>query len=100
MTTKWTPGPWNWDAGDIGAEASQPYCNVFTDDETIIATVNDRFNRQQGRANARLMAAAPELVEALADAVEALEYMERNRLHINPPTLDRSRALMARINGD
>lgn len=61
-----TPGPWEWDAGDIGAEYSVPYSDIFKDaGEIIIASFND--NIPEGRANARLIAAAPDLLEALED---------------------------------
>ena len=60
----WTPGPWLWDAGDIGEECSDPYSDIYAaDGETTIAEFNDRI--PEGRANANLMAAAPDLYEAL-----------------------------------
>lgn len=63
-----TPGPWEWDAGDDGTDYSHPYCSVSTDGgNLIIAEVNDRFDREAGRANAALIAAAPELLAALTD---------------------------------
>lgn len=61
-----TPGPWEWDAGDIGQDYPAPYCNVFVDaGNLIIAQVNDRFSREIGHANARLIAAAPDTAAKL-----------------------------------
>ena len=74
---KHTPGPWTWDAGDIGTDMSEPYCEVVKDD-LLIASVNDRFDRDEGRANARLIAAAPALLEACRRALPELEFDARH----------------------
>ena len=75
--SKHTPGPWQTDQ----AEHDAPYqdirihagkgsiCSVWIDD----APLHD-YNAEQ-RANARLIAAAPELLEALRTAVDHLEGM-------------------------
>ena len=63
---KWTPGDWQRDYGDIGDDSSRPYCVVHVNDgEIILADVNDRFDQEQGRANARLFASAKALYRAL-----------------------------------
>ena len=60
--SKHTPGPWDWDAGNLGIEVPVPYCEVVAQNgELTIAHVNDIFNKTEGRANARLIAAAPEV---------------------------------------
>lgn len=68
MTTQHTPGPWTTDEDDhdapyqdikIKAGNHRTVCTVWIDD----APVRD-FNAEQ-QANARLIAAAPELLEAL-----------------------------------
>lgn len=73
-----TPGPWTDNKKDHG-EPYQPIdingrfhhvCTIWIDD----APVED-FNREQ-RANAHLIAAAPELYEALVSAVELLSSAE------------------------
>lgn len=81
--TPWTPGPWSW-----GEDYSYPYCDVFIDDETIIAEV------PSGPANARLIAASPELVEAL----EGL--LNENDMAGWAAKVTSARALLARIRGD
>lgn len=65
-----TPGPWEWDAGDVGIEYAARYCQVYIDGgNTIICEVNEKpdgdSNRKEGHANARLIAAAPDLLMAL-----------------------------------
>lgn len=93
-----TPGPWSWDAGDIGNEYSIPYCDVFagSGDDFIIASVNDRFDRTQGRANARLIAAAPDLLEALEDAVRWFEAYVGDADHGRAFDLTRAKAVIAK----
>ena len=56
--TEHTPGRLLWDQGDIGAETPHPYCDIYTDDETIIAQVNDCIGKALGAANARRLCAA------------------------------------------
>lgn len=65
-----TPEPWEWDAGDTGADASIPYCDVFKDaGNIIIASVNDRI--EGGRKNAAFIAAARTELPAALDEIEA-----------------------------
>ncbi len=70
MTAKWTPGPWVKDRrGDLrGSDGKQ----VGTWDAGIAWVSRD----DEAEANARLMAAAPELLEALK---ACLEWMEETR---------------------
>ncbi len=107
--SKWTPGPWATDE----TEHEVPYqairilgknrgiCSIWMDD----APVHD-FNAEQ-RANARLIAAAPELVEALEVITKRMEqdYTEvpcadQSVGAALPPELYTARALLARINGE
>jgi hypothetical protein len=56
---------------------------------------------EEATANASLIAAAPEMAEALADLIEVVDYIERTYgSRINPPTLNKARAILARINGN
>jgi hypothetical protein len=64
MNTKHTPGPWRTDVSD---PAFVNY-DVRTDD-TIICTMGIEMPTEEEAANARLIAAAPELLEALEDLV-------------------------------
>jgi len=67
---KHTPGPWEWDCGIIPPDGPGRYADIYKDGgDLIIATFNDQI--AEGHANARLIAAAPDLLEALklADAM-------------------------------
>jgi hypothetical protein len=62
--SKHTPGPWTYDSGIIPPDGPGRYSTVSTyDGDTDIAEVNDLI--AQGSANAKLIAAAPDLLEAL-----------------------------------
>ena len=67
MTTKYTPGPWNFQPCD-------EYVNCFDvlcEEDYYVATTHDgvRGDKNAG-ANARLIAAAPDLLEALQNIAE------------------------------
>lgn len=57
--TKFTPGPWKWDGDHIAR------FDVYQDERGIIATLDPWGHLEETKANARLMAAAPELYESL-----------------------------------
>lgn len=63
-----TPGPWEWAAGIIPPDGPGRYSDIYVLDEDrepiILAEFNDSIS--EGRANACLMTAAPELREAVA----------------------------------
>jgi len=65
MKTTHTPGPW---------ATNQLYSKVLADDKEICEVgVNshvEEFNYEEYKANAKLIAAAPELLEALQNLVE------------------------------
>jgi len=75
MNTKHTPGPWT-----IGDENNQ-HVEICIGDAVANLERQDRyglhmvFSREEMRANARLIVAAPELLEALCDMVS-----DRNEL--------------------
>ena len=72
MNTKYTPGPWkSWNIG-LGPKSKGPYTFPLGRDPDIAA------------ANARLIAAAPEMLEALKLAQYAFECALQNRGYINP----------------
>lgn len=58
-----TPEPWE------AKESNLNYYNVLDSSNTIVAEVRKTF--KHAAANARLIAAAPELLEALQDLVKA-----------------------------
>lgn len=86
----WTPGPWR--RGGLHISAF-----VIVPQGTETHPVADVY----AEANARLIAEAPAMAEALEDMVEALSFVERRYgTRINPPTLDKARAILLRIRGD
>lgn len=60
MTTKHTPGPWNLSANEDG----RTYVEASNDTADDIAALLMDHDQQQNAANARLIAAAPDLLAA------------------------------------
>ncbi|ENM3040138.1 hypothetical protein AB7A53_005420 [Pseudomonas aeruginosa] len=65
----YTPGPWDYWSGYNPVDELE--AQITTEDGDIVIA---SYNRQipEGEANAKLLAAAPELLEALEDAVNRL----------------------------
>lgn len=73
---KHTPGPWSWDSGVVPPDGPGRYSDIYVDDgDKIIASINEfpESSPEEGKANARLIAAAPDMYEALKLFDEALE---------------------------
>jgi hypothetical protein len=75
METKFTPGPWSWsEPSGAGIEVRGPYKGetrlLFSD---IWRQFPEPAWDEEMRANARLIAAAPSMFEALIDCRRALE---------------------------
>jgi hypothetical protein len=91
MTTKYTPGPWeyNWNATRWVIDSAPAHAIACT-----------AGYEPENKANARLIAAAPELVEALRGFVDgAGEICDPDVLLIDARTYETARALLARIDG-
>ena len=73
MKTKHTPGPWNADWATGLRNGSQQVIEWFVrsdgDDVSIAADIVNPANGLPSESNARLIAAAPELLEALQELV-------------------------------
>lgn len=110
MSNQHTPGPWafsqNAQYGDTRFYVAQadgaPYTPHYSDVATLIAeTVNDERKSIQ-EANARLIAAAPELLEALKMGVaETMDYIKLNNLTgaENNHWIVKARAAIAKATG-
>ena len=79
MEAKYTPGPWKIGGVVDGAEMSNA---TVTASNRIVADVGFESN---GSANARLIAAAPEMLEALEDIVQ---QFERTRIMVGTDLAD------------
>lgn len=94
--TQHTPGPWDYD-GYVIDENDRVIADVF---------INDDENWQERNSNGRLIAAAPELLDALKELVESagwLFYSIHRGTMDKPmrgwPDLTRARAAIAKATG-
>lgn len=99
MHSKHTPGPWDVDEGDKSTiyelDAANPIAEVFSD-----------RSAEENEANARLIAAAPELLDALTALLDEAEDVfvcmadatgiDRHNL---PPQFAAARAAIAKAEG-
>ncbi len=92
MSEQHTPGPWS----------AMPYersVAIFSDDAYIAAVYDGpQIDRDQRLANARLMAAAPELLAALQAVWEAYEEGYETE-ELTPAVADKVHAAIARATG-
>src|SRR6478736_7469534 len=99
-----TPGPWAWDAGAIPPDGPGRYADIYVLDEDrepiILAEFNDSL--AEGRANARLIAAAPCLLKALKQARQDLigcGFVPPSEKGSGDPEINRIDAVIARTQG-
>jgi hypothetical protein len=94
---KWTPGPW--DASRNVTDQNNCPCVIDGNDLVVAVALDDGKELDECDANARLIAAAPEMAELLVECEEILARMDTLR-HICPefPALDKIRAILEMIN--
>jgi hypothetical protein len=103
MNTKHTPGPWHIGSGGV----------IFADhndqpDAVTVANIPERLstemshyaNNAAAMSNARLIAAAPDLLNALGIAVATIQRLERHAPGSQNGTLDVARAAIAKATGE
>ena len=99
MTTKHTPGPWYVGSGTYEGRNIYSVASVTDDDgftyQPIVASAEDD-GIDCWDANARLIAAAPDLLEALKDMVDLVELM----CPFDGPQQRKARAAIARATGE
>lgn len=97
MTTKHTPGPWM----PHGGKPRDGYC--FIGDATPtgwpVALVSDRVATGEAEANARLIAAAPELLAALQAMVDNYVDTYGDEGDDAPGSIKTARAAIAKARG-
>lgn len=94
MTTSHTPGPWYtgepfaaFEGGTLRFHISQaegaPYTPHYSDVAQLVAETIPGERLEIQRANARLIAAAPELLEQLKDSLDALARVQDDPFNID-----------------
>ena len=96
--TKWTPGPW-------GAKQNELELGIYGWDvassHILVAHVYQGGpTKQRAKANAHLIAASPDLAEALERCVLTLEEQEPVQFSHAYTALKEARAALARARGD
>ena len=95
---KHTPGPWRLEewGSDYGPTGDFSVYPCGAKNKYPIASVQEPFHRSKTKANAMLIAAAPELLEAL---IEMLEYAGIIEERFDRLATDRARAAIAKATG-
>jgi hypothetical protein len=101
MNTKHTPGPWTVFNPDDGE--CHRYPGIDSESETIIIYGNEDEvsgvrgqSKEVAEANARLIAAAPELLEVLVEILPIAETM----INSNHPTWKKAKSAIAKATGE
>lgn len=93
---QWTPGPWEWDDRYPSSNTGEKTWSLIGADGYGILSCDGVENSPQGLnddANAKLIAAAPELVEALS---ELLEYGLKMSGRHHAPAFEKARAALTK----
>lgn len=98
MVMEWTPGPW------ISREHPEGLAGVSLPTGRMVARCEGMFGRQhvassEWQANARLIAAAPELYEALAEVVAKFDVSDDATERNTPLGIMNARAALAKATG-
>ena len=107
MSAKFTPGPWVMNTAG-SAKQGKPftidevyvYAPETQDDVAICAEVIDPLTQKPSEANARLIAAAPELLDVLKRAVRRLEIAHKNGDTIMSQWIFDARDAIAKATGE
>lgn len=105
MNTKHTPGPWSIDQNDLALRGQ--FLDINTDYAgVLVASVVDLdYDRPECEANARLIAAAPELLESLQEILDASDAELKGQGSDHDPECpfcskaDKARAVIAKATG-
>ncbi|HZF98292.1 MAG TPA: hypothetical protein VEY92_08630 [Pseudoxanthomonas sp.] len=106
--TKHTPGPWEWvckwASYSLVASNGQTVADDGSAGNEYSPSIDPGDNGESG-ANARLIAAAPDLLEALKEAMQSLEYVHRAHpentgIAKRIEDINRARAAIAKATGE
>jgi hypothetical protein len=101
MSTNHTAGPWHYKAPDEVAihDAEGGRIAILANLRGALG-MGGRRDPNEVIANARLIAAAPELLEALQEAVVALKHVQDALyVRVNPGTVEKAEAVISRALG-
>jgi len=92
-STKFTPGPWHVDGDEL-----RP---LFVRDDVgdILTEIAPMPTFEESEANARLIAAAPELLSVVARAARWWRMTNRNMPSVTAPWVSEANALLERVTG-
>jgi hypothetical protein len=103
MTTHHTPGPWAHETAlNMGYDTPVPYEKITCPQGGYLAKAvnNGRVSDEETKANARLIAAAPELLEALELITEQyLQICEDNHVMGWPGCVRHAQDIIAKARG-
>jgi len=102
--SKYTPGPWTFSKSDmfgdlrfyVAQSDAAPYTPNFSDVATLIAETVPSERQYIQEANARLIAAAPELLEALQELLSE----SSDGIATSPLTRNKAHAAIAKATGE
>lgn len=96
-TTRHTPGPWRLEEDSKSGHCCFEYSIVGNGPthEVNIAEVIGSYGGDPNLQNARLIAAAPELLDALKDALCALEVIDKQYVYV----IDKARLAITKATG-
>ena len=104
MSTQHTPGPWIGAGPSFGDQFPRYTTEITTEDERYgdghiqICELPFHHHDEENEANARLITAAPDLLEALRRLCDALEPAEMH--NGNRPAYNAARAAIAKATGE
>lgn len=99
MNNKHTPGPWEAEARQHGMAIYANYKNAPSEYLALINGYEEsKEDRDRNRANARLMASAPDLLSALERVLEC--HRLKISLNTNAGAVEQARAAIAKAKGE
>jgi len=77
-----TNGPWRYEHGDFNVGGDNPggVGSILSDEDWYVARIEDA---PEDQANARLIAAAPDMLEALLSLLDQVESSDQRRLIVD-----------------